>query len=87
MAGPTERPILWYRFGLDGQDPEDAVNLALDALEVQSPEGSLRSLHADPASGRVVGQLRGDRFAASVVAEDSTSSRELRVTIELLHTR
>ena len=84
VAGPAARPVLWYRFGLDGQRPEDAVKLALDALEEQSTGEPLRSVHADPDSGRVVGQLRAERFAASAVAEDSTSSRELRVTIELL---
>lgn len=84
VAGPTSRPILWYRFGLDGQAPGDAVALALDALEELSGDASLRSMQPDPDSGRVVGQLRGSRFAASVVAEDSTSSRDLRVTVELL---
>ncbi|GAB4375740.1 MAG: hypothetical protein Kow0062_15150 [Acidobacteriota bacterium] len=87
-AGPEALPVISWRIEARGETPEDAAAAALDALRPLAGEIVLDDVRAEPATAnapaRAVGQLRGSRLRAGVLATEMRGTCELSVTVELL---
>lgn len=82
-VGPESLPVVWYRLDAGGTPPREAVERALEIVAPEAGEILLDDLTEDPATGSVVGQLRGRRLAASITASEVDGGTRVRLSAEV----
>jgi len=87
-AGPKKLPVISWRLEARNEAPERAARAALDALRPLAGEIVLDDVHAEPGRddepARAIGQLRGSRLRAGVLAIEARGASEITVTVERL---
>lgn len=80
-AGPDGLPLVWFRLDAGHAAPPTAVAQALSSLRPHAGTIAVEDI-TTAQDGRSIGQVRGARLAAAIVATPRDGRTEVRVTLE-----